>query len=187
MRLRGSRYDEIERTVISLFENIQIESFPLDCFEICEQLGFMVIPYYSLSEKKRKACKEVSEDGFSLIIETTPGEYTYEIYYNNLMPHHRIRFTIMHEIGHIILDHSEHSDLAESEANYFAKYALAPPPLINRLEIEDYLELADCFDLSHECALYSMKKYNKWLMYGPSKLLDHETALITLFQPVLFS
>ena len=74
MRLRGSRYDEIERTVISLFENIQIESFPLDCFEICEQLGFKVIPYYSLSEKKGKACKEVSEDGFSLIIETTPGE-----------------------------------------------------------------------------------------------------------------
>ena len=43
----------------------------------------------------------------------------------------RIRFTIMHEIGHIVLDHTEHSDLAESEANFFAKYALAPPPLVH--------------------------------------------------------
>lgn len=91
----------------------------------------------------------------------------------------------MHEIGHIILDHTEHSELAEREAKYFAKYALAPPPLVYKLKIGDYLELAEKFDLSYECAYYSMKKYSKWLKYGSSELLDHEITLISLFQPFL--
>lgn len=34
---------------------------------------------------------------------------------------------MLHEIGHIILDHSEDSNLAEDEVKFFAKYALVPP------------------------------------------------------------
>ena len=101
------------------------------------------------------------------------------------MPERRIRFTIMHEIGHIILNHTEHSDLAESEANYFAKYALAPPPLVHELHIEDYLELSERFDISHQCAFYAMNNYNKWLRYGSPEYRDYEVTLINLFQPVL--
>lgn len=43
----------------------------------------------------------------------------------------------MHEIGHIVLDHSEGSELAEVEARFFAKYALAPPPLIHKLRLQN--------------------------------------------------
>ena len=70
-------------------------------------------------------------------------------------------------------------------SNFFAKYALAPPPLVAQLEIQDYLELSEKFDISKECALYAMERFQKWLKFGSSVLLDHETTLITLFQPVL--
>ena len=43
------------------------------------------------------------------------------IYYNDKKDAGRIRFTILHEIGHFVLGHLQQSDLAESEANFFAK------------------------------------------------------------------
>jgi len=185
MRLRGDRYKLIEKEVIKMFSKLKIKSFPLDCFDICDQLGFLLVPYSKLSEKKRKALKIGSQDGCHALWEVAKGVFVFVIYYNDTMPDRRIRFTIMHEISHIILDHTEHSDLAESEANFFAKYALAPPPLVAKLNIQDYLELSEKFDISKECALYAMERFQKWLKFGSSVLLDHETTLIMLFQPVL--
>lgn len=169
MRLSGNRYYEIEREVIKLFEKLIINRFPFDCFEICKQLEFVVVPYSKLSEKKRNMLNICSEDGCHVLWETNKDEFVNVIYYNDCMPGCRIRFTIMHEIAHIILDHTEHSELAESEANYFAKYALAPPPLVYKLHIEDYVELAEKFDLSYECALTC---YNK-VVTGKVKLLHN--------------
>jgi Zn-dependent peptidase ImmA (M78 family) len=185
MRLTGNRYNEIEQTVLKLFMNIIIKGFPLDCFEICKQLNITLIPYSKLSDKQITAVNKVSNDGFSVLYEMSEGEYKQCIYYNDRMPMRRIRFTIMHELGHIYLGHTEHSDLAESEANYFAKYALAPPPLVYQLHIEDYLELSEVFDISKECAFYSMRAYLNWLKYGTQELLNHEITLISLFQSVI--
>lgn len=185
MHLSRDRYDEIDREVIKLFSNLTIRKFPYDCFDICKQLGIKVIPYSSVSRKKRKALKSISEDGCHILLETSEGVFRYIIYYNDKMPPHRVRFTIMHEIGHIVLDHTEHSDLAESEANHFAKYALAPPPLVHYLKIEDYMDLAEKFDLSQQCAFYLMRYYFKWLHYGPPDYLEYEITLISLFQPFL--
>ena len=185
MRLSGNRYDEIERKAISLFTKLKINKFPLDCFEICEQLNIAVIPYTKVSERKRKMLNIASEDGCHALWEVSEGIFVNAVYYNDEMPSRRIRFTLMHELGHIILDHTEHSELAESEANYFAKYALAPPPLVHKLKIGDYLELAEKFDISYECAYYSMQKYLKWLRYGSPEFSDYEITLISLFQPFL--
>lgn len=185
MRLSGNRYDEIEAIVVDFFKTININKFPLDCFEICDQRGIVLIPYSELSEKEKAALNTASEDGSCVLVELQKDIFAWAIYYNDKMPKQRIRFTIMHELGHIILDHSEHSDLAESEANYFAKYALAPPPLIRQFPIEDYIELARVFDLSTKCAFWSMQKYNKWLMYHSKHQSKHEILLVSLFQPLL--
>lgn len=109
------------------------------------------------------------------------GQNVLYIYYDDSMYERRIRFTIMHEIGHIILEHTEHSDLAESEADFFARYALAPPPLIHKYKPEDYYELANIFQVSLECAMYAMRAYHMWLRYGPSDYLDYEIVLLDLF------
>lgn len=185
MRLSGNRYDEIEQEVVKLFEKLNISRFPIDCFEVCNQLGIAVIPYSKLSQKQRMHIAILSEDGFNVLLEIAKDKFVHEIYYNDSMPDRRTRFTIMHEVGHIILDHTEHSDLGESEANHFARYALAPPPLVHKLKVEDYLELSERFDISRQCALNAMDNYTKWLKYGSSKQHDYEIALISLFQPFL--
>jgi len=183
MRLLDKRYEEIKRIVVSLFTELNLYIVPVDCFKICELLGIRVIKYSEVKEEKRKACKAFSKDGFFLEKEKN-GQSVFEIYYDDSMYDRRIRFTIMHEIGHIVLDHTEHSDLAESEANFFAKYALAPPPLIHKYKPEDYYELAEIFQLSQECAMNAMKFYNRWLRYGPRNYLDYEIVLLDLFSEI---
>ena len=42
----------------------------------------------------------------------------------------------MHEVGHYALGHIKEGDEEEAEAEFFAKYALAPPPLIHNM-VED--------------------------------------------------
>ena len=74
----------------------------------------------------------------------------------------RIRFTIIHEIGHIFLGHTKHSDLAESEADFFARYSLAPPPIIHEYKPEDYYEPANIFQIILECAAF-LRGYNAML------------------------
>lgn len=180
MRLLDRRYEEIKKMVVSLFAELNLFNVPIDCFKICDLLGINLIKYSDVSEKKRKACKEFSKDGFFVEIEKN-GQSAFRIYYDNSMYERRIRFTIMHEVGHIILDHTEHSDLAESEADFFARYALAPPPLIHKYKPEDYYELANIFQVSLECAMYAMRAYHMWLRYGPSDYLDYEIVLLDLF------
>ncbi|MCM1523224.1 MAG: ImmA/IrrE family metallo-endopeptidase [Ruminococcus sp.] len=187
MLLNGDRYNEIQKAVLALYKQINVNKFPIDCFEICKQLEILFLPYSSLTEKKQKAALEISKDGFNILLEKSKGSFYHIIFYNDKMPPHRIRFTILHELAHIILDHSEHSEVAESEANYFAKYALAPPPLVHMLEIEDYLELSDRFDLSSQCAYYAMQSYWNWLRFGSSQYLEHETKIISLFTPIIHS
>ena len=77
----------------------------------------------------------------------------------------RIRFTILHEIGHYILKHKQQSCLAEAEANFFAKYLIAPPILIHRINPSDYMEIAKIFKISEECAWYAFDYYQKWLYH----------------------
>lgn len=182
MYLESAQYDEIEKEVIELYKIVKIDRFPIDCFDLCKQLGIEVVPYSSKSKKALNQIGDASKDGFSALFQYSDGSLKWKIYYNDSIPKERIKFTIMHEMGHIRLDHTEHSELAEAEANYFAKYSLAPPPLIHQLHIEDYVDLAYKFGISLTCAYYAMQSYAKWLKYGPSEYQTHELVLIELFK-----
>ena len=122
-----------------------------------------------------------SEDGFS--VGKNIGEWY--IYYNDKKDYGRINNTIMHEIGHIILDHSEDSELAEKEVKFFAKYALVPPVLVHKLKLDNPMDIADIFDVSFEAACYAYSYYKKWLQYGSSEYTKYERTLLNLFQRVL--
>ena len=87
----------------------------------------------------------------------------------------------MHEIGHILLDHTQDSELAEKEVNFFAKYALAPPPLIHALHIDNTTALKNFFDVSDEVARYALEYYNKWLKITCGFYSEYELQLVELF------
>lgn len=125
--LSDNRYEEIKKIVVDLFVSYNVSCVPVNAFELASKMGIKVVPYSAISKTKRYLLFKESEDGFC--VERTSGDWF--IYYNDQKDYGRINNTIFHEIGHIVLDHSEDSELAEKEVKFFAKYALVPPVLVH--------------------------------------------------------
>lgn len=176
--LSHTRYEEIKQVVVDLFVKYDVRCIPVNGFELATKMGIKIIPYSAIRIDKRWLLLKKSEDGFC--IEKNTGEWY--IYYNDKKDYGRINNTIMHEIGHVVLDHSEDSELAEKEVKFFAKYALVPPVLVHKLELDNPMEIADTFDVSVEAACYAYSYYRKWLQYGSSGYTKYELTLLNLFQ-----
>ena len=176
MILSDRRYEEIKSTVVDLFERLDIHCTPISGFEIATKLGVKIIPYSAYQKNVQELMLKQSEDGFSIM-----KDGRWYIYYNDKKPYGRINNTIMHENGHIILDHTEDSELAEKEAKFFAKFALAPPVLIHQFNLTDVNEVAERFEISYEAAAYALNFYHKWLNYGDEYYTDYEIRLCNLF------
>ena len=179
IRLSNERYEEIKQIVVEMFEEYGVSCVPINGFEIANKMGVKVISYSAYPARTRFLMEKYSADGFSILRDT--GEWY--IFYNDDDEHDygRINNTIMHEIAHIVLDHTEDSELAEMEVRFFAKYALAPPALIHRLKLKTAESIADIFEISFEAAGYALSYYQKWLNYGGQDYKDYEIRMLRLF------
>lgn len=176
IRLSDGRCEEIKEQVVNLFEKYNIHCVPINGFEIANKMGIKVIPYSSKSEKAKEWCSRESEDGFSVF-----RENKWYIFYNDEKKFGRVNNTMLHEIGHIVLDHTEDSELAEKEVKFFAKYALVPPVLVHKLKLTTPEEISEKFDVSYEAAYYALVYYNKWLHYSGKYYKPYEEQLLALF------
>ena len=176
--LSHHRYEEIKKIIVDLFVKYDVTCVPVNGFELATKMGIKIIPYSAIPAAKRYLLFKKSEDGFC--VEKALGEWY--IYYNDEMDYGRINNTIMHEIGHIVLDHSEDSELAEKEVRFFAKYALVPPVLVHKLKLNNPYTISDIFDVSFEAACYALSYYKKWLQYGSDEYTDYEVKLLHLFE-----
>lgn len=180
MRLTDGQYEEIKQTVMETFQEYDIRCIPINAFEMAIKMGISVIPYSALCDEKQEAARRISTDGYS--VETADNEWI--IYYNDACKSFgRINQTMMHEIGHFVLGHVEEGDQEEAEANFFAKYALAPPPLIHNLKREITVQsIMEVFDLSYQAANNAYGYYKMWLQYGECDYTDYELKMIHLFE-----
>lgn len=144
-------YQNIGLAVYSTLKNCNITSFPLDCFSIMQTFGYNIISYDNLSAKKSDACRKLSED--ACIIENT-------LYYNNNCSNKRMRFSFMHELGHIILN-----DDRETTANKFASYILSPRIAIHYAKCKNAYDVSKAFEISYEAAKIAFEDYLRWRHY----------------------
>lgn len=188
LRLADCRYEGIKKEVYSLFVDADYHMLPVDGAEIAKSMNYRLIAYSELGVKKYAASLELSPDAYCTIGTRDDGLNEYEIYYNDTAMPERINFSLLHEIGHIYLGHLDEDKkepvFAEAEANFFAKYAIAPPPLINELRCQNAEALRSYFILSRECASYAYEYYTKWLNCRP-EYTDLERELIKQFDPSL--
>ncbi len=180
IRLTSRRCEEIKRIVVRMYRRYHIYSIPINGFELAAKMCIKVMPYSAFPASKRKLMLKQSKDGFSVLFDT--GKW--HIYYNDDMPFGRINNTIMHEIGHITLDHTEDSELAEKEVNFFAKYALVPPVLLERLSDQSVENIATVFGVSLEAAYNAKRYYWKWLHFGGEAYTPYESETMKLFKTV---
>ena len=181
LKLSVERYEEIKEIIVDMFEEYHVSCIPISGFEIATRMGIKVVPYSIYKVEVLRYMLMESSDGFTGI------DYgTYVIFYNDTRATYgRVNNTIMHEIGHIVLGHLEDSELAEAEANFFAKYALAPPPLIHKLGLTTSEEIEKIFEISREAALYAMEYYQKWKSYGDREYTAYEKRTLKLFEEVM--
>lgn len=158
-------YEEIKAKAAELLERFGRKDVPLDVFALAQFLGIRIVKYSVLTsmERERLARHGISKDsdGFFAIASKNGVERAY-IYYNDAKKRGRMRFTILHEIGHFVFAHREHSDLAEAMANFFAKYMIAPPVLVDVIQPCDYVDIMKAFDVTAECAMLAFKYYHTW-------------------------
>lgn len=102
----------------------------MDVFGLAAHLGVKLVKYSELNGfEKAKLTNEnaVLSDGFLTVVEEEGNRIPY-IFYNDSRDRRRIRFTILHEIGHFVFGHCRRSDLAEAMANFFCQiYDCAAP------------------------------------------------------------
>jgi len=85
----------------------------------------------------------------------------------------------MHEVGHYVLGHIEEGEIEEAEAKFFAKYALASPPLIHNMKKEQTTEnVMEAFDIGYMAACYALQYYRKWMKYGEREYVSYEIQIL---------
>ena len=72
--------------------------------------------------------------------------------------------------------------IEEAEANLFAKYSIAPVPLIHVLKLQDGYDVARVFVTTDDAGYNCYSYYQKWLQFGPQNYTDFEIRLLRLFK-----
>lgn len=134
---------------------------PINLADIINHYGIYLIKYSDSDYISRH--NSPTEDGYSRLID---GKLV--IYYNDKKPEHRIRFTVAHEIGHVLLGHLSEGETLhrnteedtpnpkEQQANIFARDLLMPAVVINQLAYS-------ARDISQLCNVSEQSAQIRWL------------------------
>jgi Predicted Zn peptidase len=142
-------YDKIKYTVFSVYEKCGIHRLPFDCILTINQMGYECRKYSDLTGSKLDACMALSNDACTIAD---------VIYYNDKKSHRRVRFSLMHELGHLALETEE-----EAEANLFSSNILCPSMALHYSRLKNIREISNLFNISLECAKYARETYEKWI------------------------
>jgi Zn-dependent peptidase ImmA (M78 family) len=177
----SARYASVMVRVNDFFIKEQITTFPIDPFQIIKNNKWGLISYTELASEYGVWIEDIiatvqSEDGYTMY-----DGVNYTIAYNDTKNKARIRFTLMHEIGHIFLRHlvdfeetiltrstltEKKYRVLENEANSFARNTLAPVMVVRNLSIKTVQNLIESFGLSKAAAetrLNSLIMDYQWL------------------------
>ncbi|WP_346961167.1 ImmA/IrrE family metallo-endopeptidase [Faecalicatena contorta] len=149
---------QIVEATIRVYKDCHVKSFPIDCVSLLEYYGYRIFTYDDLWKKSKKLydiCLTCSEDAFR-------DGTNMIIAYNSHNSKGRIRFSLMHELGHHVLGHTGNSDQNEQEANAFASHILAPRMAIHYSKCKNAEDVSQIFDVSHNAAAIAFDSYRRW-------------------------
>lgn len=175
-------YENIAKTVIGIYLDYGISSFPIDEKELCSKMGVKLLAYSDFPED----VNNISDDAFYLPPIRKEGSNKISepiiLYNDKISSRGRIRFSIFHEIKHFVYGETDESDLDEDMANYFAKYIMCPIPILIYRNIDDIGSIMNDFMVSYEASYNVLKNLeNRRKKYG-NVIFDYEKPLIELIE-----
>ena len=163
MTLSKEQYEYIDVSILDTFEAAGICTFPIDVFHLCSKLKIKIKKYSDYPV----LLKDYSDDAFRFY---NSQKQEFIIFYNDSIDSNRVNFSIMHEIGHIQLDHQKSTlseEEQETEANIFAQKALAPVGVILKLGLKTDIQISSVFNISLQCARIITSKL-KYIFQNPT-------------------
>lgn len=167
-----ARYSYCSKRSCDFLEKYKINSFPINPYEIINKEKYGLMKYSELMKEYNCSLGKVctclrSSDGKTVLAD---GYYT--IAYNDFKSPTRIRFTLMHELGHIFLNHlidfektemfrngefvgsltKQEYRVLENEANAFARNVLSPISMYLTLKDKSVNNVASTFGISTSAA-----------------------------------
>lgn len=145
-----------------------IQELPVRVSVICRVLGVRLCSYaqgYPLIRQFGLGAHTHGSDGFLFRMDKVPV-----IFYNQSRPVGRQRFTVAHELGHLLLGHTgpllnrepdPGDSPTERAANAFAGNLLAPACVLRALEVQSAFSVARLCDLTPRCARFRMEQLSR--------------------------
>lgn len=153
MYLSSTRYRKLKNIALNIYKRYDIKSFPINPFELCEKIGIQLVKYSEIKDShERELLFEASKDAFYI------PELRCIVYNDEISIEERL---LMHELSHYFCGHKEHSQLAESEANFLARYFRAPIPIICEKHFKTTNQISNYFKISEESASYALNNAKK--------------------------
>ena len=189
-------YQNIRNKAWKILLDCKIDRLPVDLNLICKALGVRTAPYSAnraLIQRKNLSAIVARSDGLSFFAGDMPV-----VLYNETCTPERVRFTIAHELGHIVLGHispggvtianrepNPQDDPKEIAANQFAARLLAPACVLWGLDLHTAKEIAQVCRISKQAAEFRADRMN--VLYSRNKFLSSpmERRLYQQFLPYI--
>ncbi len=149
------KYQNSRNAAWKILIDQKVREFPVRVSRICRNMGIEVCLYTP---------QEGDSDGKSIIIDRRPI-----ILVSDRCSVQRQRFTVAHELGHIVLGHigkyelvnrepSSEDSPVEHEANVFASRLLAPAIVLRELNIQCAEDIASLCDISYQASEFRWER-----------------------------
>lgn len=174
------RYPLIIYWVKRFFQLNNIITFPVDVNQLVKNYGVKLFKYSTLADLFNCTVDNIvdiigSEDGETFYL---PDSELYLVTYNDMcLSLERRRWTLAHELGHIVLQHFQlfpfspsvignglvqltesESRIFEREADFFASELLCSPALLCQIPSRSSAEVSNIFGVSNEAASYALER-----------------------------
>lgn len=177
INISDRRKEEIKTAVAFMYNYFSITEIPINYNKICKNKNIKLLPYSDFEFEITELLLQKNKNGFFC----NSGLNNYKIYYNDNLTQENIYFTIIHELSHAFLQHTENNHLAVKEANVFTVYAIAPFPIIKELNIKDSEQLKLRFNINPITTNYIWNNYQNWLIGFKGIYKEYEHSIINTF------
>lgn len=179
--LTSEDYQKADEKAIQLLLDYSFLSFPIDVFALAKKLNIKLVKYSDLDSAKLNEILSNSKtrDGLTVIKKRIDGWYDFIVYYNDKSSKNRQRFTIAHEIKHVVYLELDPSDDDEALANHFARVLLLPPCVLLSLNTRDMYSISEMFHISPEAAENALSALEERIRYHDYRLLRYEKNFLS--------
>ncbi|MEG0034552.1 MAG: ImmA/IrrE family metallo-endopeptidase [Bacilli bacterium] len=190
--LATEKYEEIKKIVVCFLEDYDVKTLPIDVFGLAKKMNVNIVFASKIVEsvKYKNGIDNILKYPESLVyFDKITNKFI--VYIDDInLKFVRQRFSLAHELMHIILGHTTQNEQNENEAFFGATYLLAPTSLVlikhSSIYLLDYEHVANIFEVSiPEAKIIARYNNNRFSLKKSGEENDYEKIINGLLRKSL--